>query len=404
MTDYEYLNNTRADIRLLGIPNIMSPMAQFTSAPRMAMLNHHLPQTMIIDKPEFNKLFTGVEHNLIDYTFNSSRREQDCEIVAIIPKYLATFLKGGHDDYPQTYVIVLTWEPDGSRKLDYFTVDKYFMGVNGFGFMPVLKNPGYLRVGAILTKDQIITHSPAVKGNQYCMGTNLNVVYGSFPETVEDAFIISRSAADRLQTVQIKEVLLNFRQDRRPLNLYGDENTDLFLPDIGSYVREDGALCASRPIHWTTCIADTDPRALRHPLPLQDDISYVEAGAKIVDITFNRNRSKRNDCYPQAEQYILNNNKCWEAIYNAYRQHKTNGVHLTPKMSTLVTTAIYRMIAEGVKVPALDAEMKTLKIAKSFELEGANGQMVDFLQAIVTYACPRLVNNGDKLTDLQGSK
>jgi hypothetical protein len=399
--DYPSLNNVRSDTRLLGVPGVLTPFAQHTSASRVAMLGHHLAQIMVIDKPEFNKIFTGVESELIEHTINPSRREHDCEIVKIIPKYQPAFLQKGIDSCPQIYVIVLNLLPNGKRELDYFTIDRYFMGTNGFGFIPEEINKHRIVPGEILDKNTTISHSPAVQGNKYCLGTNLNVVYGSFPETIEDAFIISRSAAEKLQTQQVSQIVIDCRQDRRPLNLNGDEYAEKFLPDIGSHVRADGALCGFRPSHWTTCIADSDPASLREPLPLQDDILYVEPNAKIVDITFNVNRNKINDCYDQALNYMRNNTKCWEDIYSTYLKYK--GKHLlSKKMNTLVTTAIYRMIAQGAKVPSLEADFR--KEMKNFDIEGAKGQTVDFLQAIVTYTTPRVVSNGDKLTDLMGAK
>ena len=403
MSDYEYLNNTSADLRLIGIPNVISPFSHFNSAPRVAMLNHHLPQTMIIDKPEFNKLFTGVEHNLIEYTFNPSRRDHVCEVIAVIPKYRAPLIRA--DLCPQIYVITLTMEPNGVRHLDYFTIDRYFMGANNFGFIPEFSNVHEIKPGAVLDPDTVMTHSPAVKGDQYCLGTNLNVVFGSFPETIEDAFIVSETAAKKLQTQQVSQIIINCRMDRRPLNINGDEYEDKFLPDIGSYVRSDGALCAFRPVHWTTCLADTDPEALREALPLQDDILYIEPGSKIVDITFNINRSKSHENYTQAKLYEQNNTKCWEDIYNTYMKYKGK-FKLTPKMSTLVTTSIYRMIAQGAHVPSLQADPDFKKVMRNFDIEGvgSTGHVVDFLQAVVTYTVPRVVSNGSKLTDLGGAR
>lgn len=399
--EVNYLDNTKARLELLGIPNVINPFSQFNSASRVSMFNHHLSQTMILNQPEFNKLFTGVENKLIDYTFNRSRREHDCEIVAIIPKYEPSMLVGGMKDCPQIYVITLTMEPNGVRHLDYFEVNNYYMGVNGFGFVPQLENSHRIRVGEILDKNTVITHSPAVMGNQYAIGTNLNVVYGSFAETIEDAFIISESAAKKLQTTEVSQVTINCRQDRRPLNLHGDQWNDKFLPDIGTHVRPDGALCAFRPVHWTTVIADSDPEALREPLPLQDEVIYVDPGAKIVDITFNINRSKLNNCYEQAELYMRNNTKCWENIYAVYLKYK--GKHkLTQEMSTLVRTAIYRMIAQGSRPPTLESEFG--KTMRNFDIVGTNNQVVDFLQAIVTYTVPRIVHNGDKISDLHGGQ
>jgi hypothetical protein len=397
--EYDYLNNTAARLELIGIPNVLNSFSQFNSASRVSMFNHHLSQTMILDNPEFNNIFTGVENKMIDYTFNRSQRDFDCEIVAIIPKYGAAILPNGIKDCPQIYVITLSMEPNGVRRLGYFEINKYFMGVNGFGFVPEVENFHRIRVGEILDKNTTITRSPSVQGNKYAMGTNLKVIYGSFPETIEDAFIISESAAKKLQTTQVSQVVINFRQDRRPLNLNGTRDSAKFLPDIGTLVRSDGALCASRPVHWSTIVADTEPDALLEPLPLQDDIIYIEPNAKIVDLTFNINTSRLNNCYEQAESYMRNNNKCWEDIYAVYLKYKSK-YDITQEMSTLVRTAIYRMVAQGSRPATL--EQKLGRTMRNFDIVGVNNQTVDFLQAIVTYTVPRMVHNGDKISDLHG--
>lgn len=398
---HDYLDNTTADVRLLGVPNIFSPFCSHNSASRVDMLNQHLSQAMILNEPEFNNTFTGLERELIDFTLSRSKRKHDVEIVKIIPKYDHLVVNNWSENCPQYYVIVLTLEENGQRHLDYFEINRYFMGSQEFGFIPQMENRERLKVGEILDKQAEIMHSPAIKGNQYCLGTNLNVCLGSFPETIEDAFIISESAAKKLETTQVGQRIIDCRQDRRPLNLNGDDVVEKFLPDIGSYVRDDGQLCAFRPVHWATVNADTDPRALREALPFQDDIIYAPPGAKIVDLTFNLNPTKINNCYPQAELYVQNHNKCWEQIYDTYLLYKTK-YNLTPQMTTLVTTAIYRMVANNSRVPTLSDS--SIRSSSKYELEGANRRAVDFLQVIVTYALPRAVHNGDKLTDLAGAK
>lgn len=399
--EFPYLDNVTARMELLGFPNVLSPFCQFNSAPRISMFNHHLPQTMIPAHPEFNKAFTGIEQKFIDYTFNSSRREFDCDILAVIPKYRDPLLTSKF--CPQFYVIVLTYEPGGVRRLDYFTVDRYFMGSNDFGWIPEIEESAIklIKKDEFLHRSTSVTHSPAVKGNQYCLGVNANVIYGSFPETIEDAFIVSESFVRKMETQQVTQKVINCRMDRRPLNLNGNEWDDKFLPGIGETVRDDGALCAFRPTHITTVLADTDPQALREPLPNQDEIIYVDPGAKILDITFNINRSKLNTCYEQARRYDQNNLKCWEDIYNTYNRHKDQ-YRLTPKMSTLVRTAIYRMIAQDTHNPIIRDRFR--KHMKSFEIEGGSGQAIEFMQAIVTYTVPRVVSKGSKLTDQSGAK
>ena len=402
MEEKDYWDNTQASIELLGAPNIVYPFAQFTSAARVSMFNHHLSQAMILDHPEFPKIFTGVENKLIPYTYNKSRRDHPCEILLVVPKYTPMANQMKATDCPQFYVFVLTLERKAGgdvRHLDYFVIDRYTMGTNGFGYKNDITNVERLTEGEFLGPETPIAVSPAVQGNQYCLGTNLNVCLGSFPETIEDAFIISKSAAEKLQTTQVTKLIINCRQDRRPLNINGTDEEEKFLPDIGSYVRDDGVLCAFRPMKWETSLADTSPDALRQPLSLQDEIYTIEPGAKIIDLTFRVNQDKISTCYDQALQYMRNNTRCWEAIYQLYMKYRGQ-YQLTRKMSTLVADAMYHMVAHRSHVSLISDVLR--KEIRNFDIEGPGRQIVDFLQVEVTYTVPRPVNNGDKITDFCG--
>ena len=400
-------DNVRISTQNLGFPNVISPFCQMVTSPRVSMENQHLAQMMVLDNPEFNRTFTGIERKMRDYTIKSSEREFDCTIVRTVPKYQRSLFDGKLGNSPCTYVIVLTHEPGGKQRLDYFTVDRYFMGKKGFGFLNKYENTDLIQPDKFLHKDEIITRSPSEIGdNLWGAGTNLNVIYGSFTETVEDAFVIGESASKKLQSTIVDRKVIPCRMDRRPVNLYGTGMTDMyekFLPDIGSYVRHDGILCAFRPIHWTTSLADTDYEALKVPLPLQDEIIYIEPGSKILDITFNFNKSKirHTSSYDQAKIYAKNAADCWEMIYETYMKYKGK-YRLTPKMDELVKTAIYYMLADGRNVRSVNYDYR--KIMKNAQIKGYSGRDVDFMEAVVTYSSPRFVEKGTKLTDLSGAK
>lgn len=391
-------SNTTVNPRLVGFPNIISPLSQNSSSPRISMANHHLSQAMVLDKPEFNKLFTGMENKFIPYTFAQAEREHDCTIVAILPKYRAPVLS--RDSlWPEAVVIVLTDE--AKPRLDYFKISKYFMGTNGFGFIPEI-NLRNLQPGNFVSKHDVISRSPGVMGNQFGSGTNLNIIYGSFPETIEDAFVISESGAAKLQTTQISKVVYDCRMDRRPLNLNGYGDVSKLLPDIGTQIRDDGALMGFRPTHWTTVLQDADRDSLREPLVAQDEIIYADAGGTILDIDFRFNPSKLNSCYEQARQYMTNSLQYWRGIYSTYQIYKNQGYKLTKEMHELVNRAIYHMLAADSRVSDLSNEIHAK--VRGYDIETDGEQTVDFLQIIVHYSNPRPVANGYKLSDLQGSK
>jgi len=396
MEKFDYWNNVKMPIELVGYPNVFNPMAQFVSSSRVDMFAGHLMQAMVLNKSEPNKLFTGKEADLINYNFDKSKRKHSFEVLNIIPKYIDPMGNIPTTVCPLFYVIGLSDSPDGKRHLDVIEVEKYFMGQNGFGFIPSVSP---LSIGDTIEPDELLVKSPRIQDGAYAPGINVNTIYASFPEPIEDAFIISESMYERLRTTAVKKKSISIRADWRPLNIYGDGNTDKFLPDLGQNVRDDGILCAFRPTSLTTAPADSDPRSLREILPFQDIIFQIpEPNAKIVDVTYYIGSKKPNSLYPQAEFYNRAHTKCWENVWNAYFSHK-NKYPLSDAMWELVRRAIYHLLIDReTKVKPLDIDIG------KFDVEGLSRQIVDFIQVEVTYTAERLERHGIKLTGIDGSK
>ena len=404
---YNYLNNTTARVELLGMPNPLNPTCHMDSAARVAMFDDHLRQTMTIDGAEFNRVFTGFERQFVNYEINDSLRDTAVEVLDVIYKYPPSFISGGVVNCPTIYVIVATIDdPSGHSRLDYFTIDRYWMGNNGFGHVPNVENLGYIKPGAILDKDMRFTSSNMYQGskfypgakNRFCYGTNLNTIYGSFGQTIEDAFVISKSAAAKLQTMQVNQKIINFRQDQRVLNINGGAGEYKLFPDIGEHVREDGAMCAFRPTSWATFVADSDPELLREILPLQDDVIYGTPGALVADMVFNISGGRFN-FHPQVMRYVAHHTTCMENIYTAFRKYRSK-YHPTNKMVQLAKDALDYMIAHGAKMASLGAITK--RNGAKPTIQGADGNDVEYIQAIITTVSPRFVNKGAKISDLHG--
>lgn len=399
--EWPYLSNTVADVRLMGSPYIFAPFSHMVTAPRTAMFSHNLAQWMVLNNPETPLLFTGMEHKLADYTFNRSKRVGDFKVLELLPKYQANVISGGGKNCPRIIAVGLVDCPDGVTRLDYFEINKYEMGANGFGYLNKISNRDLIRPGETIDKEALLTHSPAVtEDGEYAMGVNLNVMFGSFPSTIEDAFTISESARDKLCATCVGEITINLNQDNYLLNTYGDAVTELCLPPIGSRVRADGVLLASRPAHWTTWHADSDPESIRTPQDLQDDIVTAPAGATIVDYTIRVNLAKHRDLHPQLAELVASNNKYHQMLYSIYLSHRKK-YPLTDKMSSLVTESLYHMLAQGTRMTALGNMSVNPKNA---DVVGAGGAIVDYVQIVVHYTLPRQAIDGSKLTDLYGGK
>jgi hypothetical protein len=393
--EYPYLANTTMDVRLLGMPYLLTSFPQQISGSRGDMYNHHQAQAMVLNKPGLAGVFSGLEPQFREHMVEPLTRPHRVKVLRVIPKYRRGFMDNWAKNCPERYVIVETEETNpktGNKfgRLDVLTISTYYEGANGFGYLPILKNVDKLTVGAYLDPDMIFSHSPGIIGDDYGFGVDLNVIYGSFAETIEDAFVISESAAKKLETTEVKSHIINVVPDRRPLNLYGDDSLPQFLPNIGDFVREDGILCGQRPSHWATVAADADPNAL-----------------KVIDVTFAANLNNIGDCYPQVERHISDYvTGCCKSLLEVFYQYcepiGNRPPLLTPtnRMNELFVRAFKHFIGMGGRDVRLDGIFKSEM--KRSQLEGFDGRPVEFIQAKVVTAKRRKVTATSKLTDKSG--
>lgn len=397
--DYPYLSNVNADPRLIGYPAVLNPFVQFNSASRLYMWTSHRTQSLVIKGSEFPDCFSGFEKEDSQYTFDSSRRDQDVEILKVFPKYQS--MRGGVGGNNSPHLMVLH---RGLRdnKIGCFPIDRYFKITDGFGHVNKWHNiPSALTENSYLTKDTKLITSPAMKGSKYCVGLNANVAYMPVHQVIEDAVVVSESFAQKLESDEFRTIVINIRQDVRPLDLYYKNGESKFLPDIGEVVRDDGILCAFRPVSTTTCAADTDPMSLREVETTRDIVFEAPPGAEIVDIDFYVNNQCRIHSYPQVQKYLDSIEVYWRTIYDFYKQSVHNKFQMTGRFNTLVTKALKQLVALGKRhgIPAALADTR-----RKIEFEGMNGHPVEFIQAVVTYRATRHATVGFKVAGRAGNK
>lgn len=397
--DFPYLNNVRADIRLLGFPACLNATTAWSSAGRLGMFASMITQTLIVDGCELNHLFSGTEMDYGKYAFDFSSRTQDVEILDVFPKYRAINTSANKEaKNPQTMVIYRGKE-DG--QIGYFTVDRYFYMSDGFGCENKFSRNinAFLKKGMILPKDEKLVFQPNQKGNRYCYGLNCNTAFMTLSQTNEDAMVISESLAKRLESLEMRRVIINIRQDYRPLNLYGDDTVTKIIPDIGERVRDDGILFAARRISTTTYAADTDPVALRESQPLCDTLVTVPKNATVADIEIYSSKRGTATMYHQVVKYQDGLREYHERIYNSY---VTLGrpKNISPAYSTLVANSINHLIAAGRDPGNFVRRGQRTKL----EIEGMDNHPIECIQMVVTLKVKRKVTLGMKLSGVDGSK
>ena len=101
---------------------------------------------------------------------------------------------------------------------------------------------------------------------------------------IEDGCRISESAASRLRFPMYGQVTMSFGKTRYPLNVHG-KGTDQFLiiPEIGSFIPENGVVMASRDYDPVSMALDMTPEALS-TVVATDNIYHGEPNARVVDV------------------------------------------------------------------------------------------------------------------------
>jgi len=389
--DYPYLNNVHLDPRLTGFQAGLIPFLAHMSSPRVDMYASHLNQKMVLKYSQFPMIFAGPEQNLGEYEFSKSRRDQDITVVASIPKYPVVVGPNRIGKNPSLTVIYIGHT---DNKVHYMDIVSYTKGSDGFGYENIWENTHLLEPGFPIYKETRLVTSPNHKNGLYCQGLDLNVAYMTLESTIEDAMLVSASAAESMTTCEMHEVKIIVRQDQYPLNTYGYEDETRFMPDIGEMVNDDGILAAFRSLNTETIVSDTTKESLNDLQSMHDTIYYAPAGSVILDITVQASHSTKvpKSLYAQADKYIQARIRYWQEIVKVISQSRTRH-ELAPECNTLLSTAIQNLTAAGVAVqlPGVTRKPKT-------KLVGKNKLPIEFMEITIVYSTQRKCSEGFKIT------
>ena len=394
---YDYLDNTKMSVRLLGLAPLMSPCVDKVSAQRSTMFASHIQQSMVVHGCEPPRLMSGFESIVGDYEHDTTRRSQDVQILSIIQRYASS---AGLNSIQQNPYFTVIYQGCEDRVVSYFNLYRYTMRSKGYGYQNQFINTNLLEQGSILSKDVKLVTSPAHKGNDYCPGTNLKVAYMSLPTVTEDAIVISETAARKLSSDAYSQVSIEISPDQLPLNLYGDEDEYKFMPDIGEMVNSHGELCALRRPTADSVIYDMNEKNLSTIQGLHDDVTYAPVGATVVDIevVINHNCKQKysEKLYSQVKKYDDCTTEYYNNIYNIYMQCKRDNKEISPRFNSLVTRAMERLMISGVPIPGFKARPNLTLVKKK--------KQINFMYITITYKYKNTIRDGNKITGRYGNK
>ncbi|MDD2819148.1 MAG: hypothetical protein PHN51_10215 [Candidatus Nanopelagicales bacterium] len=270
-----------------------------TSSPRGCMHSSHFAGRHALLYPDERIIKTGIEYEF-GKTIDDVRADRDCIVKAVLPRY-----QGRGFESPGGLVFVEYME-EGEIFIDFIDTPVYKANHNFFGYRlkqtDLARELGYntpLMKGDILCQ----TNSYGEEGD-YMYGVSANVAFMSHPSVADDGVVVSESFAKRSVSESYLKRVIYINKSTIPLNLYGDDKTFKFLPDIGEKTRPDGLLCAVRERNDWFSPVDLSTANLRDADPTFDQMTYVNTHSEVVDITVIRGNNPKPEFASQMTEQL----------------------------------------------------------------------------------------------------
>lgn len=275
-------------INKIKIPNsnfmlgkgLQIPCAASNSGSRKIMYGSQSEQRLSLLKPEVPFLQTGYEKK---FGINSSsyvKTENNMVVIGTVAKFA---------NNPKHHFFIFTID-EKNKIISVFERKEYKHITENYGY---LFNNDYLdsvHIGHEIKAGTVIQKSMSFDEYDNRMdGCNLLTMYSSCEETMEDAIVISETAAKKLSSPLIKKVKIDINDNDIPLNLYGDINKYKILPDIGEETH-NSILCGLRRERKEEALFSQSYARLRE-LSISDE-RYTVAG-RVVDIDIYCNAPER---------------------------------------------------------------------------------------------------------------
>lgn len=385
----EFVSDLNIPSELVGSPCLLSPMLHQTSSQRSLMLSSNVPQVMVVHGAETARIQTGFESKYGKYEFDSSARDQDVQILEVVPKFKLDISKN-QISYNPTITIIYVGCDDGL--IGSFDINTYTALHSGFGYINKKMNQHNLAKGNFIEKSMKFQTAPNHDKGLYNLGVNAKVCYIPMWDTTDDAFVISKSLAKKLDHTVIDTLSIDIHPDDIPLNLYGDTDDYKCFPDIGETINQNGILLGFRSLNKSSFLSDLTQEALMRPDYNHDELHVAPVGAEIIDIEIFTNHKKYQELctgiYSQMMLYQTQYHNYYATIIDIYEKYKKANYKIRPEFNALITKYKGLCYFRG---------------GKSMTLMNKKDP-VDFIQIRITYAYTRSVARGFKLTSRDGAK
>lgn len=268
--------------------------AEKFSTTRGVMGVKHTKQRVVLNKPEFPMVFTGVENEYGERSSWNIKAREDYQLMKIFRKF---------EDFPESTTAYIFKDLKTGKYLCKIVrpcehlIEKY-----GFKMVNHMLNR---MEGDILPKGSIIAQSTSYVNDNYCAGRNIRFAYAVLPELTEDALVISEDAAKELEYAFVDTVNVSLKQDSFLLNQYGDDTVYKPFPNIGEAI-QNGILCSIRENSYVSSAYEA---SINH---INDKSIFSDGIVSDIDIYSNA------DLENEQLNYYLSQIKRWYSDIFAY--------------------------------------------------------------------------------------
>lgn len=244
----------KSHTEIQGVAGDDVPLKNVMSASRGAMVGGHKKSAAPLDNPEYQLHFTGQSREYAKYVFNNvvgndghvlHYEDLNGRRHPAIIKRSSGKLSGGV--ISQVIFYQRLSSENGVPYIDAIEIDSYTKHDNVFSskLSPTDKLSN-LSAGDALYRDEELTRVPSQVGKEFCDGVNLLTTTMSHPDIIEDSYLISDRAAEKMHAYGLKRFFISLRDNEYLLNTYGTPENPRYYPNVGEAVRDDGLVAAVR--------------------------------------------------------------------------------------------------------------------------------------------------------------
>ncbi len=277
------------------------------SSVRHGMFAAQTEQLVNVKNPDFPLVFTNYENVIGEFSSAYLRADTDYNIIAKIEKF------PGLPDTP--YILVLRDLITGKFHVEQRQVGRRLTEHYGYHFNNTSIDS--FNEGETIKKDTVLYHSTSYDdAMNYRYGINVDCVYMIEAHTIEDAYFVSQSTAERLSAYEYDDVSISLNDNDVLINYHGNDKTYKSFPDIGDHIK-DGIIAVKRRIDYSRILYDFKKENLRVILDNSSDTPYyVKGTVKDIDIYSNRpiEDLMNSECNGQIIHYLRLQNAYYTTI------------------------------------------------------------------------------------------